>query len=271
MPEPCYAPVFERASFLTCLIRAISYAFVVLALLLLILITLGNERFICQLKQTIFRMKHCRDGNSDPRIDLNMDAYEWRVHDYRERFGKSEEWEQWMLDNRDRYIHAFDIARARPDTLTIAFRYDTTPIAYNPPWTSEAEHMGKLEEAAEGCYAGYDIDFVFNGDTTSSYCNVVAGIPTNDSHASGKTVYLYYEGIFNHEFGHIMGLWHHYDSDAETGMGMHMPPGETLCLMDRRGNQLCSACRTALDIPLNVDNDAAIDAAIHNINSRYPY
>lgn len=271
MSEPCYAPVFERSSFLTCLLNAISYAFVLLALLLLIAITFGSERFICQLRQTVFRMRHCRDGNSDPHIDLNMDAYEWHVHDWRERYGKSAEWEQWMRDNRDRYIHAFNNARSAPDTLVIAFRYDTAPVAYNPPWTSETEHMGVLEAISEGCYIGYEFDFVFNGDTTTSYCNAIAGIPTNHSRAEGKTVYLYYEGIFIHEFGHVIGLPHHYDTDPEYGRGMHMPPGETLCLMDRRGNQLCSACRTALYIPLNVDNSAAVEAAIRNINSRYPY
>ena len=91
------------------------------------------------------------------------------------------------------------------------------------------------------------------------------------SHYSAGTVYLYYETIFNHEFAHAMHILHHYDTDADTGDGMHMPPGESQCLMDRTANQFCSACRTALNLPLDVDNAAALTASAHEILLRYPY
>jgi hypothetical protein len=131
--------------------------------------------------------------------------------------------------------------------------------------------MAALEAMAEPCYAGYDFRFIFSGDTVSSYANVIAGIPTNNSHTSGKDVYLYYETIFNHEFAHIMRLMHHYDTEAETGLGRDMPPGKFRCLMDRNSNQFCSACRTALNVQLDVDNDAAINADVTEIMRRYPY
>ncbi len=200
-----------------------------------------------------------------------IDPYEIQVIGFKIRYGKSDEWERWMLDNRSRYEFAFDRANEAPFTLHIAFRYDTDPITYNPPWESEARHMLALESMAEPCYAGYDFRFIFGGDTGSSYANIIAGIPTNSSHASGKDVYLYYEAIFIHEFAHVMGLLHHYDTIEEMGLGRHMPAGESGCLMDRNRNQFCSACRTALNIPLDVDNDAAIDAAIAEISRRYPY
>lgn len=271
MSEPCYAPVFEGSSALGCLFINIFYALLLIVLLILIILTFGSDIFVCRFRQVAFRMQHCREGNHDRNIDLSGDAYERHIRAYKEQFGKSAEWEQWMLDNRDRYQNAFNKASEKPATLDIAFRYDTDPIAYSPPWASEAEHMLVLEALAQGAYAGYDFQFIFNGDTVASYGNVIAGIPTNSSHASGKNVYLYYEAIFNHEFAHVMAIRHHYDTDDQTGDGLHMPPGESQCIMDRNNNQFCSACRTALHIPLDVDNDAAITAAVSNIASRYPY
>src|SRR4030095_7280832 len=105
--------------------------------------------------------------------------------------------------------------------------------AYDPPWSSEAEHMAALETYMELAFPGYNFLFQFNGNTTSSYANVIAGIPTNASQQSGKNVSLYYETIINHEFAHVMAVMHHYDTDAQSGDGQHMPPGETQCIMDR--------------------------------------
>jgi hypothetical protein len=186
-------------------------------------------------------------------------------------YGKDGAWEQFMLANRNRYQRAFELAASRPKVLVMAFRYFSVPIAYDPPWTSEAEHMQALETLAELTYVGYDFKFNFNGNTSTSYVNVIAGIQENASHALGKDIFLFYETIFDHEFGHVMGVLHHYDTVADIGTGQHMPPGENKCLMDRNTNQYCSACRTALFIPLNVDNAAGIDAAIDVILSRYPF
>ena len=70
---------------------------------------------------------------------------------------------------------------------------------------------------------------------------------------------------FNHEFAHVMGILHHYDNNDQVGDGNHMPPEEFGCLMDRNQSQFCSACRTALHIPLDVDNGAALDLALDEI------
>jgi hypothetical protein len=199
------------------------------------------------------------------------DPYTVQLRSFRTRYGKDARWEDWMIMNRARYESAFLGAKAAPCTLLIAFRYDTDPIGYSPAWTSEAQHMEALARLAELAYPGYDFRFIFNGDTTTSYANVIAGIPTNSSHASGNNVYLYYEAIFDHEFAHVMQIPHHYETAEEAGAGRHMPPGESMCLMDRNSDQFCSACRTALNIPLDVDNSTAIDAAVSEIARRYPY
>ena len=176
-----------------------------------------------------------------------------------------------MLENQSRYLAAFLTSNARPSNVTISFRYDTAAIAYAPPWPNESTHMSALTTMAEGAYPGYDFDFLFNGNTTTSYANIIAGIPTNLSYADGKNVYLYYETIFNHEFGHVMNLPHHYDSVATIGDGQHMPPGDTVCIMDRTSSMYCSACRTALGLPLDVNDTTAMDNAIADILGRYPY
>ncbi len=269
--QPCYAPVFSGSSAFVCFLKAIYYTFLLLLLIIILMLSAGNKSVFCAFRRASFRIQKCRKGNSDPTINLTPDPYERHVRAYKNLYGKDDTWEQWMLDNRNRYENAFTKASQRPNVLDIAFRYDTNPIAYNPPWTNEAEHMAALEALAEPAYADSNFNFIFNGDTSASYANVIAGIPTNSSHATGKDVYLYFEGIFNHEFAHVMGVLHHYDTPAQTGTGQHMPPGETTCIMDRNSNQFCSACRTALHIPLDVDNQAAIDAAVANINDRYPY
>jgi hypothetical protein len=219
----------------------------------------------------MIRQFYCRFWEFLRSIRALFARYEDRVSTFKTRYAKSNEWEAWMLDNRSRYELAFRKAEAAPGVLGIAFRYYANPIAYNPPWSSEAQHMTALETFAEATYAGYDFRFIFHGDTVCSYANVIAGIPTNDSQAFGKDIYLYYEAIFHHEFAHVMGLPHHYDREGEYGRGSHMPPGESYCLMDRSSPQLCSACRTALGIPLDIDNELAINAAWLEIARRYPY
>lgn len=266
----CYAPVFKGSSAFICLILTIINLLLLFALIVLLIFTLGSKAVLCQIWQIQFRLKYCRQGNTDPAIPLG-DPYAQHIHSFRMLYGKDNAWEQWMLSNRSRYQATFDSASKKPNLLNLAFRYHNNPIAYNPPWSSEAEHMQALENMAQLVYAGYDFQFNFNGNTTTSYANVIAGIPTNYSYASGKDIYLYYETIFNHEFGHVMGLPHHYDTDSAIGTGQHMPPGEDKCLMDRTLSQYCSACRTALFIPLNIDNAAGIEAAMNFIHNRYPY
>ncbi len=271
MPRTCYAPVFKPRSFLECLLQALAAAILLPLLILAWIVTLGSPAVLCEIRRLLFRMRNCRSGNSDATVDLFADAYTRRVREFRSLYGKDAAWEQWMEDNRSRYLPVFNAASAAPRPIRLAFRYDTAPIAYNPPWASETEHMTSLETLLEAAFAGYDFQILFNADPATTYGSIVAGIPTNASHASGRTVYLYYETIINHEFGHVLALQHHYDSLDTVGDGLHMPPGDTQCIMDRNSSQYCSACRTALGIPLNIDNNTAIGAATSAISDRYPY
>ena len=198
-------------------------------------------------------------------------TYAARVANYKAKYGKSDEWEDWMIANNTRYEATFSASSAKPATITISFRYETMPINYVPAWASEAQHMSVFTTMAQGAYPGYNFNIVFGGDTSSSYANIIAGLAINTSYTSGKNVYLYYETIFNHEFGHIMKLPHHYDSVGQIGDGLHMPPGDTQCIMDRTSTMYCSACRTALGIPLDITDTTDMDNAMADIIGRYPY
>ena len=206
-----------------------------------------------------------------PDYPVYASTYETQVSNYKAKYGKNTAWADWMITNKARYSLVFDAARTKPSTLTVSFKYAPAPIAYNPPWDSEEQHMATFKIMAEGAYTGYNFNFAFNGDTSTSYANIIAGIPDNASYAWGKNVYLYYETIFNHEFGHVMKLLHHYDTLAEMGERKYMPPGDTLCIMDRSGSLYCSACRTALGIPLDVGDSTDSDTALLDILDRYPY
>lgn len=197
-------------------------------------------------------------------------SYDVQVKSVRLRYGKSADWEAWMLANRDRYEPVFLASHALPCPLTVAVSYQT-PFAYSPPWSSETEHMAALEAMAEPVFPGYRFAFRYGVDPGATYAQAILGVPGNSS-AGGRTVRLHYETIFPHEFGHVLKLLHHYnDADLSTvGRGLHFPPGESGCVMDRNDEQYCSACRAALNVPLDVDNAQAAGAASSAILARYP-
>jgi hypothetical protein len=204
-----------------------------------------------------------------PVPDTITDPYEVQVRSFGARYGKSPDWVSWMLANRDRYALVFQAAHALPCPLPIAVTYQA-PLPYSPPWASEAEHMTALDQMADAAYPGYHFDFRFGVDPASCYAHAILGLPTNTSSTSGHTMSLHFETIFNHEFGHVLNLRHHYDTDAATGTGQHFPPGELGCIMDRNSQQFCSACRAAMNLPLDADNAAAADASSSAILDRYP-
>jgi hypothetical protein len=203
-------------------------------------------------------------------VDASVtDPWEVQVRSFATRYGKSAAWTAWMLaDGRPRYQAVFDAAHALPCPLRIAVSYETA-LAYNPPWSSEDEHMTALGNMANPAYPGYHILF-HKGDDPTAYTRAILGQVDGTSFAGADGVHLHYETIFDHEFGHILHLLHHYDTLETIGAGLHFPPGEAHCTMDRDTSEFCSACSTALNLPLDVHNAAAIDAAALAILVRYP-
>jgi len=204
-------------------------------------------------------------------VDASVtDAYEVQVRSFAARYGKSPAWQAWMLgEGRARYTAAFNAGHAIPCPIPIAVSYET-PLAYNPPWNGEAEHMMALRNMANPAFPGYQFDFSTTIAPADAYTRAILGQVNTTSFTGADGVHLHFETIFDHEFGHVVHLLHHYDSLETIGTGLHFPPGESHCTMDRNSNELCSACSTALNLPLDAHNEAQIDAAMSAILSRYP-
>ena len=157
-----------------------------------------------------------------------------------------------MIANKPRFKATFDASRAKPATLRINFEYEQAPFVR---WADEEEHMDAFERYAENIFPGYNFDFVFQGSRSSSYAYILADPVMPWSYSINQEIGLIAEGIFNHEFGHTMKLQHHYINDLSEQI--YMPPGETKCIQARNSYMYCSACRTALGIPLDIDNASA--------------
>ncbi len=77
MYRPCYAPVFPPSSPLDCALLQIRLRILLVFLILALLITFGSERVMCRIRQTQYRIRHCREGNNDPRIDIGFTLDRW--------------------------------------------------------------------------------------------------------------------------------------------------------------------------------------------------
>ena len=77
MYRPCYAPVFPASSAVDCALQNIRLAILLVFLILILIVTFGSEGILCLIRRTQFRMRHCREGNDDPRIDLGFTLDRW--------------------------------------------------------------------------------------------------------------------------------------------------------------------------------------------------
>lgn len=176
----------------------------------------------------------------------------------------TDDWRKWVLDHEDGYANAYVRARWHP-AVRLAVRYDQV-VPMNPPWKDEAEHMAALKRMAELQYPGWTFDF--GTDPAASDATVVLAYSGSLSNAGGETISLIWEGIFAHEFGHVLGLWHHYCADA-TDPCDQVPPGEGPCIMS--ASSVCWGFTERFVLKLDdVCEAEAINAAIDNLNSRYP-
>ena len=195
--------------------------------------------------------------------------YEIQVRSFAAAYRRSDEWIDWMLEHRSRWEPAFERTLAAPCEFTIAYSYERDPIDFDPPWTSEREHMAVLEDMATALFPNHRFRFLFEADPADTWGRMIIP-PANESRAAGNTVWTYYEGIFGHEWAHVLGIAHHYPGN-DYGGGLFMPPGETTCTMDRSSpGSFCSAGRTALGIPLDIDTAGASRPFANALRNRYP-
>lgn len=212
-------------------------------------------------------------GISECVVEVRDDiSYDAQVDVVKAKFGKTDAWETWMKspDIRTRYESVWNRSRSVPTTLKLAFNYGGAPLAYNPPWTDEQEHMQVLDDMANLFFPGLDFEFHFGADPSTTDMQIVVGGLGFTSSAGGDYGYLYYETIFGHEFGHMLNVPHHYVGN-DTSTHVFMPPGEDKCIMARNSNQYCSGCKAAMHLDLDADNGTALSAITSDILDRYPY
>lgn len=75
--RPCYAPLFRPSSALDCALLQLRYALLLIVLIVLYAVTFGSPGFLCMIQQTAYRMRHCREGNDDPTLDIGFTLDRW--------------------------------------------------------------------------------------------------------------------------------------------------------------------------------------------------
>jgi hypothetical protein len=207
------------------------------------------------------------DSCPAPTIDEAVLAgYEAEAYAFEIDNGLPQGWADWMIARKDRFDEAY--VRARTDRrMRVEVRYDIA-IPYDPPWASEEEHLAALERMAELAYPGWDFSFSFD-DPDAEYFAVL-GHSGGTSYADGNTVYLVWEGIFLHEFGHVLGIQHHYcDCCGQDACPDQFPPGEGACIMARTAATWGPAEQFVLGLGQQRHEDAIV-TVISDINGRYP-
>jgi len=203
------------------------------------------------------------DACPDPEYEI-WRGYHDAVWDFTQDNGLSGDWWNWMLVHKDAYRTAY--VRARTDRrVRVEVSYEN-PIAYDPPWADEDEHMRALERMAETAFPGWDFSFSLDDPQADTFA-VLGHVGT--SYADGHVVYLVWEGIFLHEFAHTLGIGHHYCGSDLTAPCEYRPPGEGRCIMDRNAATWGPAEQFVLNLGQQRYDDL-VNEAISDINGRYP-
>lgn len=214
------------------------------------------------------------DASVGPTDEEILANYRADVETYEHEAGMSGDWWAWMIAKKDWWAHAYISPRRNSHDVRIYVRYEN-PVVYTPAWASEEEHFAALKTLAELQYPGWTFTFVpyYDGAENDLQGNdAIAFLGAHGtSYASGHEVHLVYETIFGHEYGHTLGLRHHY---CNNNGGDHCPeaypPGEGPCIMDRTSVSFGPTENSFLLLTNGERKDSEINAAMTEILRRYP-
>jgi len=77
MYRPCLAPTFKPSTAAECIVRALTGVLLLALLAIAWVFTLGSPAILCQIRQLQFRIRHCRQGNTDRTIDVGFTLGGW--------------------------------------------------------------------------------------------------------------------------------------------------------------------------------------------------
>ncbi len=77
MYRPCYAPLFAPSSADQCRLNQARSVLLLTILIILLILTFGSEGIMCRIRDVLYRMRHCREGNENPRIDIGFTLDRW--------------------------------------------------------------------------------------------------------------------------------------------------------------------------------------------------
>ncbi len=178
--------------------------------------------------------------------------------------GLSDEWYSWLISRQSYYLEAYN--RGRGDrTVRVEISYDSD-IA----WDSEEEHFAALKTLAELQFPGWS--FTFSASDSDADVRAVLGYTGVSSYAnlSTDTIYLIYEGIFAHELGHILGLYHHYCGNDVSTPCSESPPDEGKCIMGRSAASWGPTEQFLLNLTGESDEDAILSQMGYIYTNSYP-
>lgn len=194
------------------------------------------------------------------------------------------EWTPWMTNDQDGHGKEWwskAYINGRHDhEVHVYVRYENEIYYQDPPWSSEAEHFALLEHLAELQYPGWNFTFSefvegMDPNDLSGEHDVVAILGHHGySYAEGHEIYLVFEAIFAHEFGHTLGLHHHYcgsgNEPGDQSCPEAYPPGEGPCIMNRNSVSFGPTENTFLLLTTGERPDVEINALLRSINDSYP-
>jgi hypothetical protein len=170
-------------------------------------------------------------------------------------------WATWMIERTDVWARAYAVGTSGKTTWRLNVVYDA-PMAYT--WATEADHFAALESVLTLAYPGWT--FTIGANLTNPDRTLHLG-HAGRSEAEGNDIYLVWEGIIVHEFGHTVGLNHHYvmANGEPLATPDTLPPGESDCVMSRNGSGLGQTEQFLLRV--GPADKAALASAIASVNA----